>query len=161
MSDLAAITSDDSQFVEAELLPPDDQTANHILGSVISDQSSPTFEEVRFRLSPGAAVSPGDFVSIEARSPGSPERSWVLARVLDVHEINPHEDPQSATVRDVLPFDSDYAHEGESTVIYRIARTEPVEFGIIGRSLRAIAIDEIQETAADALDRGHIERPLL
>lgn len=125
MSERAATAG--SEAIDAELMPTDEQPAYHILGSVISDQSSPTFEEVRFRLSPGAAVSPGDFVSIEARSPGSPERSWVLARVLDVHEINPHEDPQSATVRDVLPFDSDYAHEGESTVIYRIARTEPVE----------------------------------
>lgn len=127
MSELAVTTADDSEFVEAELVPPVEQPAHRVLGTVISDQSSPTFEEVRFRLAPSAAVSPGDFVSIEARSPASAGRSWVLARVLDVHEINPHEDPQSATVRDVLPFDSDYAHEGESTVIYRIVRTEPVE----------------------------------
>jgi uncharacterized protein len=44
-----------------------------------------------------------------------------------VHEVNPHEDPQSATVRDVLPFPSTYAGEGESTVIYRLVRCEPVE----------------------------------
>lgn len=126
MSDLAVTAADDGEFVESELLP-EEQPSHHILGTVISDQSSPTFEEVRFRLHPSAAVTPGDFVSIEARRPHAAERSWVLARVLNVHEINPHEDPQSATVRDVLPFDSDYAHEGESTVIYRIARTEPVE----------------------------------
>ena len=47
--------------------------------------------------------------------------------MLDVHEVNPHEDPQSATVRDVLPFPSTYAGEGESTVIYRLVRCEPVE----------------------------------
>ena len=51
----------------------------------------------------------------------------MLCRVLDVHEVNPHEDPQSATVRDVLPFPSTYAGEGESTVIYRLVRCEPVE----------------------------------
>lgn len=127
MPDPAVTIADDNEFVEAELLPPDELPANRIIGTVISDQSSPTFEEVRFRLHPSAAVSPGDFVSIEARRPETTDRSWVLARVLDVHEVNPHEDPQSVTVRDVLPFDSDYAHEGESTVIYRIARTEPVE----------------------------------
>lgn len=126
MSDLMVTTSEDGEIVDAELLP-DEQPMRRVLGTVISDQSSPTFEEVRFRLHPDAAVSPGDFVSIEARRPDSAGRSWVLARVLDVHEVNPHEDPQSATVRDVLPFDSDYAHEGESTVIYRIVRTEPVE----------------------------------
>ncbi|NNG37293.1 helicase HerA domain-containing protein [Nakamurella aerolata] len=127
MSELVVGASDGDGVVDAELLPPDGQPTLRVLGTVISDQSSPTFEEVRFRLHPNAAVSPGDFVSIEARRPDAAGRSWVLARVLDVHEINPHEDPQSATVRDVLPFDSDYAHEGESTVIYRIARTEPVE----------------------------------
>ena len=42
----------------------------------------------------------------------------------------------------------------------RIARAEPFELGIIGRALGAIAIDEIQQAAADALDRGNIERLL-
>lgn len=94
---------------------------------MISDQSSPSFEEIRFRLAPTASVSPGDFVSVEARDHDGGLASWILSRVLDVHEVNPHEDPQSATVREVLPFDSDYAHEGESTVIFRIARSDPVE----------------------------------
>jgi hypothetical protein len=34
---------------------------------------------------------------------------------------------------------------------------EPVEFGVVGRPLRPIAVDEIQETPADSLDRGDIE----
>lgn len=120
--------SDDeaSPIFEGQVLPAGD-SAPDVLGTVVSDQTSPTFEEIRFRLVPDAAVSPGDFVSIEACDHESRLVSWILARVLDVHEVNPHEDPQSATVRQVLPFDSDYAHEGESTVIYRIVRTEPVE----------------------------------
>jgi DNA helicase HerA-like ATPase len=98
-----------------------------ILGTVISDGSSPTFEEVRFRLAPDVAVSPGEFVAVEGRDRSANLVSHLLCRVLDVHEINPHEDPQSATIREVLPFPSTYAPEGESTVIYRIARVEPVE----------------------------------
>lgn len=100
---------------------------DEVLGTVISDDRSPTFEEVRFRLGAQVAVSPGEFVAIEARDRDSLLVSWVLGRVLDVHEVNPHEDPQSATVRDVLPFESQYAGEGESTVIYRLVRCEPVE----------------------------------
>ncbi len=100
---------------------------DEVLGTVISDDSSPTFEEIRFRLLASVTVSPGEFVAIEGRSRDGYLLSWVLGRVLDVHEVNPHQDPQSATVRDVLPFESAYAPEGESTVIYRVVRCEPVE----------------------------------
>ena len=40
----------------------------------------------------------------------------------------------------------------------RIALAEPVEFGVVGRALRAVAIDEIEQAAADPLDGGNIER---
>ena len=42
----------------------------------------------------------------------------------------------------------------------RVFGAEPFEFGIIGRTLGAVAIDEIEQAAADALDRGNIERLL-
>jgi DNA helicase HerA-like ATPase len=113
----------DQEVIDGEIVPDDDG----ILGTVISDGSSPTFEEVRFRLAPHIAVTPGEFVAIEGRDRSGDLQSWVLSRVLDVHEINPHEDPQSATVREVLPFDTAYAREGESTVIYRLVRCQPVE----------------------------------
>jgi uncharacterized protein len=103
------------------------QEPGDVLGTVISDDGSPTFEEIRFRLGPSIAVRPGEFVAVEGRDRDGSMVSWVLCRVLDVHEVNPHEDPQSATVRDVLPFPSTYAVEGESTVIFRIVRCEPVE----------------------------------
>ena len=42
----------------------------------------------------------------------------------------------------------------------RILGAEPLELGVVGRALGAVAIDEIQQAAADALDRGNIERLL-
>ena len=42
----------------------------------------------------------------------------------------------------------------------RVAHAEPFELGIIGRALRAVAIDEIEQAAADALDGGNVERLL-
>ena len=42
----------------------------------------------------------------------------------------------------------------------RVGCAEPVELGVVGRALRAVAIDEIEQAAADALDRGDIERLL-
>jgi hypothetical protein len=98
-----------------------------VLGTIVSDDGSPTFEEIRFRLTATKAVSPGEFVAAEGRDRDGSLLSWVLCRVLDVHEVNPHEDPQSATVRDVLPFPGTYAGEGESTIIYRLVRCEPIE----------------------------------
>jgi hypothetical protein len=40
----------------------------------------------------------------------------------------------------------------------RIALAEPVEFGVIGRALLAVGVDEIEQRAADADDGRHIER---
>jgi DNA helicase HerA-like ATPase len=100
---------------------------DEMLGTVISDDGSPSFAEIRFRLRADRTVRPGEFVVAEGRDREGTLGCWVLCRVLDVHEINPHEDPQSATVRDILPFKSTYAREGESTVIYRVVRSEPVE----------------------------------
>ena len=98
-----------------------------VLGTIISDDSSPTFEEIRFRLDPWAVVTPGEFVAAEARDRDGSLVSWVLCRVLGVHEVNPHEDPQSATVRDVLPFPVRPPARASRRVIYRLVRCEPVE----------------------------------
>lgn len=118
----AAIEGDaaDELVVEGELVP-----AVQRLGVVISDDASPSFGELRFRLEPGEVVAPGQFVTVVAAGGGA--LAHVLCRVLDVHEVNPHEDPLSSTVQAVLPFGTHYAPEGESTIIYRIARAEPIE----------------------------------
>ena len=42
-------------------------------------------------------------------------------------ENNPHEDALGSTVSDVIPFETRYAPEGRSTVIYRAAAGEPLE----------------------------------
>ena len=119
----AALADGDAAVVDGQIVDEPDE----VLGTIVSDDGSPTFEEIRFRLTATNAVSPGEFVAAEGRDRDGTLVSWVLCRVLDVHEVNPHEDPQSATVRDVLPFDGVYAPEGESTIIYRLVRCEPIE----------------------------------
>ena len=42
----------------------------------------------------------------------------------------------------------------------RVLCAQPFELGVIGRALGAVAIDEIQQAAADALDGGNVERLL-
>ncbi len=113
----------DEEVVDAEIVyEPGD-----VLGAVVSDDASPTFEEVRFRLDAAQAVVPGEFVAVEGRERDGSLVSWVMCRILDVHEVNPHEDPYSSTVRAVLSFPITYSGEGESTVIYRLVRCQPVE----------------------------------
>src|ERR1700688_4982843 len=36
----------------------------------------------------------------------------------------------------------------------RVFRTQPLELGIVGRTLGAVAVDEIEQAAADTLDAG-------
>jgi DNA helicase HerA-like ATPase len=111
------------EVIDAEIVhEPGDE-----IGGVVSDDASPTFEEVRFRLDAAQAVVPGEFVAVEGRERDGRLVSWVMCRILDVHEVNPHEDPYSSTVRAVLSFPITYSREGESTVIYRLVRCQPVE----------------------------------
>ncbi|MFV8160979.1 ATP-binding protein [Mycobacterium sp. 134] len=110
-----------AEVLEGELLGP----RSPVLGKVISEGTSPSFTDIAFRLEANAAVFPGELVAAHAHLDGAD--AWVVCRVLDVHEVNPHEDALSSTVRDVLTFDTRYAPEGSSTVIYRIAACEPVE----------------------------------
>jgi hypothetical protein len=100
------------------------------IGRVISDDVSPTFFDVRFRLNPDCWTGPGRFVAIEAETEDG-SSVLLLARVQNLHEINPHEDAAASTLREVLPFGTSYAPEGASTVIYRVAEAEPLEEAIL------------------------------
>jgi uncharacterized protein len=103
------------------------------IGKLISlpDHQSPSFQIMHFRFSPSVqSLPPGSWVNVEAFSADGSDRR-VLARVVDTWEHNPHEDAQGSTVAEVLPFDTQYAPEGESTVIYRVAEIEPMEEAIL------------------------------
>src|SRR2546426_2993275 len=93
--------------------------AGALLGNVVSPETSPSFFALQFRLNAGKETHPGRFVAVEARTADGRD-ALVLARVDDVHEVNPHEDALSSTLRNVLPFETKYAAEGASTVIYRV-----------------------------------------
>lgn len=100
------------------------------LGRVISTGSSPSFFALDFRLAAERHTSPGRLIAIEAETSGG-GNSLILARIDDVHEVNPHEDALSSTLRGVLPFETRYAAEGSSTVIYRAASAEPLEEALL------------------------------
>src|SRR6266481_1873400 len=127
-----------------------------ILGGVVSSPASPTFFSVEFRLNAGSVTRPGTFVGIEAH-PAQGGTSLVLARVNDVHEVNPHEDALSSTLRNVLPFGTKYASEGHSTVIYRIASAEPLEEAILdddGHIVTVRAVETLPRAGAYVVEAG-------
>lgn len=134
-------------IVDAEVV--DGEPGAGLVGHVISTDASPTFRRLDVRLLPGVTVGPGAFLLADARNAADQEVA-VIVRVEDVHETNPHEDALASTIRSVLPFDTTYAHEGESTVIYRVARTEPLEQAVLtdGSPAKIVAVDTLARAGA-------------
>src|SRR5229473_1908974 len=103
---------------------------SEVIGKVICVGESPNLTSVVFRLRPGNQTTAGKLVAVEAKA-GDGVDVFVLCRVNDVFEHNPHEDALSSTVQDVIPFPTKYAAEGHSTVIYRAAKSEPIEEAVV------------------------------
>lgn len=115
------------------------------IGTVICMPSgeSPSFLKMHVRLDANTpSLRPGAWVAIAARAEDRSERR-ILGRVVNTWEHNPHEDAQGATVRDVLPFATVYAPEGESTVIFRVAEVEPMEEARLDERGNVIDIIEV------------------
>jgi DNA helicase HerA-like ATPase len=132
------------------------QRSDILLGNVISTDASPTFFRADFRVEPGQSLSPGSYVAIQAEGAGG-DPVLIIARVEDMHEVNPHEDALSSTLRDVLPFEPRYAREGSSTVIYRAAKAEPLEQAVLGADgevLRITAVDTLAPAGAPVFRAG-------
>lgn len=116
------------------------------LGVVIASEKdrSPNFQLIHVRLkSEAASPSPGSIVAVEATTVER-EDCLVIARVSNVWEVNPHEDALSSNLRDVLPIRTEYAPEGSSTVIYRVAETTPLEEALLSTNGDITAIREFR-----------------
>ena len=97
-----------------------------IIGRVICENESPSLDKVHFRLLPGQDTTAGRVVGVRGKRLNG-HGVLTLIRVEGVWEQNPHEDALSSTVSDVIPFETKYAPEGQSTVIYRAASSDPLE----------------------------------
>ena len=92
------------------------------IGTVISDEETPSFETVRIKLRTGKDVKPGTLVSISVSS-----NCKLIARVRSAREHNPNEGPEDINVRDTMGMQSNYPLEEDSTIIYRLAEAELIE----------------------------------
>lgn len=105
--------------------------------------TSPSFLEMHVRLNPSTpSLSPGTWVAVETTNDSNESRR-TLGRVVNTWEHNPHEDAQGSLIGDVLPFSTNYAQEGESTVIYRVAEIEPMEEAVLNGDLAIVRLEDL------------------
>ena len=103
-----------------------------LIGVLIADETgkSPNYLVQHVRINHSVpSPRPGSMVAVKAQTTEGQD-CFILARISNVWEINPHEDAQSSVLREVLPIRTEYAGEGSSTVIYRVAEIEPLEEAI-------------------------------
>lgn len=120
------------------------------IGSLIAIETahSPNYLEQHFRVLPDvASPKSGSMVAVETIT-NENKKCYILARVSNVWEVNPHEDASSSLMKDVLPIKTEYALEGNSTVIYRVAQIEPLEEAVI------LSDDQVEIRNAQSLPRA-------
>ena len=106
---------------------------SHCVGTVISDDESPTFETVRVKMKAECEVRPGTLIRIPlARG----EQVVLIGRVRSAYENNPNERPESVGVRDTLGIAPNYPQEKDSTTIYRLVEADLIE-EIVGDKMRS------------------------
>jgi len=96
------------------------------IGSVVADEVSPSFDVFRFKANANEYVYPGTLVGTYVN-----KNKFLIGRISDSIEINPHESPMRAKVREALGIEADYPQESESINIYRIYEADVIEEGFI------------------------------
>ncbi|MEW5869057.1 MAG: ATP-binding protein [Chloroflexota bacterium] len=100
------------------------QTTELPIGTVVSDQDTPTYEIVRIKLKAGQDVSPGTLIRIPvSRATGT----TLIGRIRSAYEHNPNERPEDINVRDTLGIHPNYPSEEDSTTIYRLVEADLLE----------------------------------
>src|SRR5690242_7405949 len=96
-----------------------------VVGSVIADDDSPSFDIFRFKANANEYVYPGALV---ATSVG--DYKFLIGRISASLEVNPHESASRSKVREAIGIEADYPTEDYSTNIYRVYEAEIMEEGV-------------------------------
>lgn len=134
------------------------------VGRVVFEGETPNLRRIKFRVLPNQDTTVGRVLGVLG-SKLTGEAILTLIRVDQVREHNPHEDAQSSTVADVIPFETRYAPEGRSTVIYRLADAELLEEVSLDDQGQALSISYVETlpragSAVVEVDPGLIARAL-
>ena len=109
-------------------------TNTESIGTVISDQETPTFEVIRIKLKAGQDVKPGTLVQVPVSR--NNVDSTLIGRIRSAHEQNPQENPENINVRDTLGMAANYPEEEDSTTIFRLAEADLIE-ELIGETMQS------------------------
>jgi len=102
------------------------EIVNREIGSVIADESSPSFDTFRFKANANEYVYPGTLVGTSVGG-----NKFLIGRVSGSLEVNPHESAGRAKVREAMGIAADYPQEELSTNIYRLYEADIIEEGIV------------------------------
>lgn len=94
----------------------------NIIGTVTSDDVSPSFEIFRFKAKHDKYVSPGSLVATPVSN-----NIFLVGRVTSSHEYNPHESPSRIVPRDAMGIAPDYPGEELSLTIHRQYQAEIID----------------------------------
>lgn len=97
-----------------------------LIGQVICHNGTPTNSKICARIDPAQDPSPGRIYGIKGKNPSNQD-ILILVRIEKMWENNPHEDALSSNISNVIPIETAYSKEGDSTVIYRVFEADTLE----------------------------------
>jgi DNA helicase HerA-like ATPase len=124
------------------------------IGNVVATETTPSFGKLHYRPKAAEHTPPvGTVVTIKTRNARG-HTALVVCRVADAHEVNPHQDAASATVREIIPIVASATLEGDSTTIYRKVALDPLEEIDLHNAKRVITAVETLPRAGNLVFRA-------
>ncbi len=122
-------------------MPIEARLFGHVV--TLAGKPSPSFLEHYIRpLASELTPAPGTLLAVELGAEGGLD-AFTMVRVANAWEANPYEDAHSATLAEVLPFGLVSPGEGDSTVIFRICHSEPLEEVLVDQNGCVVSIRSI------------------
>jgi DNA helicase HerA-like ATPase len=122
-----------------------DMAKQQVVGSVIADDVSPSFDVFRFKANANEYVYPGSLIGTDVG-----EGRFLIGRVSASIEVNPHESALRAKVREAMEIEADYPEEELSTNIYRVYEADIIEEGFVeGKKLEISEPTDMAKAGSD------------
>ena len=109
-------------MTDAQIIELKEEESVEVLGTITSDESTPTFDKFRFKAKPEKYVSPGTLIATKLS-----KNKYLIGRVSSSYEFNPHESASKINVRDKMNINPEYPDESLSLTIYRQYDVEIIE----------------------------------